>query len=37
MCDRILVLHEGRIAGELTREQFSEERIIALATGVEAA
>lgn len=35
MCDRILVLHEGRIAGELHREQFSEERVIALATGAK--
>jgi ribose transport system ATP-binding protein len=33
MCDRIIVLREGRIAGELTREQFSEERIMQLATG----
>ncbi len=33
MCDRILVLHEGHIAGVLEREQFSEERIIAMATG----
>lgn len=33
MCDRILVLREGRIAGELQREHFSEERILALATG----
>ena len=35
MSDRILVLHEGRIAGELKREQFSEERVIALATGAK--
>ncbi len=35
MCDRIVVLHEGRIAGELKREQFSEERVIALATGAK--
>ncbi len=35
MCDRILVLREGRIAGELHREQFSEERVIALATGAK--
>ena len=35
MCDRILVLHEGRIVGELQREQFSEERVIALATGAK--
>jgi len=33
MCDRILVLHEGQIAGELLRAQFSEERVIAMATG----
>jgi ribose transport system ATP-binding protein len=35
MCDRILVLRDGRIAGELSRDEFSEERIAALATGVE--
>jgi ribose transport system ATP-binding protein len=33
MCDRLVVLHEGRIAGELQRSQFTEERIMALATG----
>jgi ribose transport system ATP-binding protein len=33
MCDRIVVMREGRIAGTLNRDQFSEERIIALATG----
>ncbi|WP_376794871.1 sugar ABC transporter ATP-binding protein [Thermogemmatispora sp.] len=33
MCDRIAVMREGRIVGTLTREQFSEERISALATG----
>jgi ribose transport system ATP-binding protein len=37
MCDRILVMREGHIAGELSREQFSEENIIALATGVKEA
>ena len=35
MCDRILVLREGRIAGEVPRTRFSEERIIALATGAK--
>ena len=35
MCDRILVLREGHIVGEIPREQFSEERIIALATGAK--
>ena len=33
MCDRLVVLREGRIAGELERSQFTEERIMALATG----
>ncbi|GAC1642703.1 MAG: sugar ABC transporter ATP-binding protein [Ktedonobacteraceae bacterium] len=37
MCDRILVMREGHIAGELSREQFSEENIIALAAGVKEA
>ncbi|MGH3773339.1 MAG: sugar ABC transporter ATP-binding protein [Pseudonocardiaceae bacterium] len=33
MCDRIIVLRAGRIARELTREQFSQERVMRLATG----
>jgi len=37
MCDRILVLRDGCIAGEVEREEFSEERIASLATGVEVA
>lgn len=32
MCDRIIVLREGRVAGEVKAEEFSEERIVALAT-----
>jgi ribose transport system ATP-binding protein len=35
MCDRILVLRDGAIVGELERGDFSEERIAALATGVD--
>ncbi|MGI8541732.1 MAG: sugar ABC transporter ATP-binding protein [Rubrobacteraceae bacterium] len=35
MCDRILVMNEGRVAGVISRGEFSEERIIALATGME--
>jgi ribose transport system ATP-binding protein len=31
--DRVLVLHEGRLAGELTRSQLSEEAVMRLATG----
>jgi ribose transport system ATP-binding protein len=34
MSDRILVMREGRTVGELERSEFSEERIIALATGL---
>lgn len=31
--DRILVLHQGRLTGELARDQFSEEAVMRLATG----
>ena len=31
-CGNVAVMHEGRIVGELSREQASEERIIELAT-----
>ena len=37
MCDRILVMREGEVAGVIEREEFSEERVIALATGAEEA
>lgn len=37
MSDRVVVLHEGRIAGELGRQQLSEEAVMRLATGVVAA
>ncbi len=30
MCDRILVMHEGRIVGELDRSEASQEKIISL-------
>ena len=35
MSDRILVMHEGEIAGELSREEATQERIMHLATGGE--
>ena len=35
MCDRILVVHHGRISGELERPDFSEERIMALSAGIQ--
>jgi ribose transport system ATP-binding protein len=37
MSDRILVMHEGRIYGELSRREATEEIIMALATGHETA
>ena len=33
MSDRILVMHEGRISGELRQEEATQERIMAYATG----
>jgi ribose transport system ATP-binding protein len=36
MSDRVLVLHEGRLAGELPRAALSEQAIMHLATGGEA-
>ncbi|MEM7559454.1 MAG: sugar ABC transporter ATP-binding protein, partial [Planctomycetota bacterium] len=33
LSDRTLVMHEGQIAGELSREQLSEESVMNLATG----
>lgn len=33
MSDRILVMHEGRISGELSREEANQESVMHLATG----
>ncbi len=33
MSDRVLVMHEGNLAGQLSREEMSEEAIMRLATG----
>ena len=33
MADRVLVMHEGQLAGELARGQLSEEAVMHLATG----
>jgi ABC-type sugar transport system ATPase subunit len=33
MCDRIYIVCEGRINGEISREEFTQERIMNLATG----
>ena len=37
MADRAIVMHEGRITGELSREELSEEAIMQLATDTVAA
>lgn len=34
MSDRIIVLHEGLVSGELMRGEFSQERVLQLASGV---
>jgi ribose transport system ATP-binding protein len=36
MSDRVLVMHQGRLAGELPRKSLSEESVMALATGAAA-
>lgn len=33
MSDRVLVMHEGHIAGELSREEVTQEKVLALAAG----
>ena len=35
MCDRILVMHEGRMTGEFSREEANQERIMKCATGMQ--
>lgn len=37
MSDRVLVMHEGRITGELQRSELTEEAVMQLATGKKAA
>jgi len=37
LSDRVLVMHEGRLAGEVGREALSEEAVMALATGTDRA
>ena len=33
MSDRIIVLHEGRVSGEILKQDFSQERVLELASG----
>jgi ribose transport system ATP-binding protein len=35
MCDRILVMHQGEIRGEVLPEDYSEELILSFATGID--
>ncbi len=35
MSDRVLVMHEGQLAGELPRSELNEEAIMRLATGTD--
>jgi ribose transport system ATP-binding protein len=37
MADRVVVMHEGKLAGELTRDRLTEEAVMRLATGGGAA
>ncbi len=34
LCDRVLVVHEGRIAGELASDEMTEEQMLRLASGL---
>lgn len=34
MSDRIIVLHDGRVSGELQREEFSQDKVLELASGI---
>ena len=35
MADRIVVMHEGEVMGSLEKEEFSQERILTLASGIK--
>ena len=35
ICDRILIMHEGEISGELNREEASQEAIMKYAVGIK--
>lgn len=34
MCDRVIVMHEGKVSGEVSSEEINERRIIQLASGI---
>ena len=35
LCDRIIVMHEGKITGEINREEATEERIMRYAAAID--
>lgn len=35
MADRVLVMHEGKITGQVSKEEMTQERIMHFATGGE--
>jgi ABC-type sugar transport system ATPase subunit len=35
MCDRVLVMHAGKIVGEVKRQDYSEEIILSYAAGID--
>ena len=35
MSDRVIVLHEGKLSGEVKKEEFSQERVLELASGLQ--
>ena len=34
MSDRIIVMHEGRVAGELSKQEITQEKILIMASGL---
>ena len=35
LCDRVIVLHDGALVGELARAEFTQERLMTLASGMQ--
>jgi ribose transport system ATP-binding protein len=34
LCDRVIVLHDGALIGELSRAELSQENLMTLASGI---
>ena len=37
MCDRVIVLHAGKVAGEVCRQDLTQEKVMSLASGTRQA